>query len=357
VTSRLRDSKKFHEIQVLKRFASISDPSQIVLILVVNEGAVRIDTPGLPGSEPRVVKRSAFRNLMFMPILSAEDGYGLTYGARLAYAGAAGRQSRVSFPLTWGGTKQAGVELDRPFKHGPLSRVTTGFTVQRQKNPAFLENDDRRRLWGRAERAVGPLRAGTTLGWQHVSFAGATDEIRSAGGDVSIDTRLDPLLPRNAVYGTASWEHLAFTSGGTTNRTRLEGRGYVGLIGQNVLEVRAVREDVDRPLPPYLKSILGGWSSLRGFKAGSFVGDTLVTGSAEIRVPLNSPLNVGKLGVSVFVDTGTAYDKGSHYSDQARHTGVGGSVWVTAAVFQMSLSVAHGLNGETRVNFGGGVRF
>jgi len=100
VTSRLRDSKKFHEIQVLKRFASISDPSKIVLILVVNEGAVRIDTPGLPGSEPRVVKRSAFRNLMFMPILSAEDGYGLTYGARLAYAGAAGRQSRVSFPLT-----------------------------------------------------------------------------------------------------------------------------------------------------------------------------------------------------------------------------------------------------------------
>ena len=357
VISRLRASKKFQEVQVLKRFASISDPSKIVLILVVNEGAVRIDLPDLPGSEPRIVKRRGLRNLMFMPIIDGEDGYGLTYGARIAYAGAAGRQSRLSFPLTWGGMKRAGVELDRPFKRGPLSRVTTGAAVQRQLNPAYQEHDDRRRLWARAERAAGPVRVGGTLGWQHVSFAGGSDSIRSTGGDVTIDTRLDPLLPRNAVFASASWEHLAFTSGGATNRTRVEGRGYLGVIGQNVLVLRAAREDANRPLPAYLKSLLGGWSSLRGFKAGSYVGDTLVTGSAELRVPLSSPLDVSKLGVSLFVDTGAAYDKGHRYRDQIRHTGIGGSVWITAAVFQMSLSVAHGLKGETRVNFGGGISF
>ena len=88
------------------------------LTLVVNEGAVRVDLPDVPGATPQVVKRSGFRNLMFMPILYGEDGYGLTYGARLAYAGAAGRRSRVSFPLTWGGLKRAGAELDLPFAHG-----------------------------------------------------------------------------------------------------------------------------------------------------------------------------------------------------------------------------------------------
>ena len=112
------------------------------------------------------------------------------------------------------------------------------------------------------------------------------------------------------MFASASWEHLDFSSGAVIDRTRVEGRGYLGLIGQNVLVLRAVREDADHPLPPYLKSLLGGWSSLRGFRAGSYVGDTLVTGSMELRVPLGSPLDVAKLGVSLFVDTGTAYADG-----------------------------------------------
>ena len=32
--------------------------------------------------------------------------------------------------------------------------------------------------------------------------------------------------------------------------------------------VRALREDSARPLPPYLKPLLGGMANLRGFKAG-----------------------------------------------------------------------------------------
>lgn len=357
ITGRLRTSKKFHQIEVLKRYASIDDPTRIVLVIIVNEGAVRIDVPDLPTGPIAVVKRRGVRNLMFMPILDGEDGYGLTYGVRLAYAGPTGRRSRLSFPLTWGGMKRAGAEIERSFDNGPLSRVSAGAAVQRQKNPAYLANDDRERVWARAERAAGPVRAGGTVGWQRVAFLGATDRVRSGGVDITFDTRLDPILPRNAVYATASWEHLTFDSGGSTNRTRLEGRGYIGLIGQNVLALRAAREDADRVLPPYFKSLLGGWSNLRGFKAGSFVGDTLVTGSAELRVPLSSALDVAKVGVSVFVDTGTVYEKGQHYRDQTLHTGIGGSIWLTAAVFQMSLSVAHGRGADTRANFGLGITF
>jgi outer membrane protein assembly factor BamA len=357
ITSRLRASKKFEDVTVLKRFASIADPSQIVIVIIVNEGPVRIAMPDLPTDPIRIVKRGGLRNLMFLPILDAEDGYGVTYGVRLALVGIVGERSRVSLPFSWGGFKQAGLELDKTLTNAPLSRIEIGGAVQRQENPAFQENDDRRRAWVRVERGAGPVRAGGGIGWQHVSFAGADENIRSVGADLTLDTRIDPILPRNAVYAVASWERLTFASGGATNRTRVEGRGYLGLIRQTVLVLRAVREDADRPLPLYLKSLLGGWSSLRGFKAGSFVGDSLVSGSVELRMPLDSPLDVAKLGVSIFVDAGAAYDKGQRFADRPVERGIGASVWLTAAVFRMSLSVAHGRGATTRVNFGAGLTF
>jgi outer membrane protein assembly factor BamA len=294
---------------------------------------------------------------MFLPVIEAEDGYGVTYGARLALLGGAGPKSRLSFPLTWGGMKRAGIELERKFEEGPFSRVELGGAVQRQTNPAFREDDDRQRVWARAERAGGPLRAGATVGWQRVSFAGVDDHFRSVGADVALDTRLDPLLPRNAVYAVASWDHLSFPVGEAINRSRLEARGYIGLVGPFVLALRAVREDANRPLPPYLKSMLGGWSNLRGFRAGSFVGDTLVAESAELRVPLTSPLHIAKVGVGVFADAGVTYDHGQRYGDQPVRQGVGGSLWVAATVFHLEVSVAHGRGASTRVNFGAGLSF
>jgi outer membrane protein assembly factor BamA len=357
VTTRLRESKKFQHIEVLKRFASITDPTKIVVVIVVNEGAVRIDLPEDPSGQVAVVKRRGLHNLMIMPILDGEDGYGITFGARLAFVNMAGRKNRLSFPLTWGGLKQAGAEYEQPLAAGPISRVSFGGAIQRQKNPAFQIDDDRQRTWGRAERAIGHVRLGGDLGWQHVSFGGQTDNLRTFGGDVTFDTRIDPILPRNAVYALASVEHVTFDARPTTIRTRLEGRGYLGLIGQTVLAVRVVREDADEPLPAYLKSLLGGWSTLRGFRAGAFVGDTVVSGSAELRIPLSSPLQIGKVGVSVFVDTGTAYNKGERYSDQSLHTGIGVSAWLAAAIFHMNVSVAHGRGADTRVNFGIGVTF
>lgn len=357
VTKRLENTGRFKHVQVLRRFASIADPSQIVVVIIVDEGPVRIDVPSDPDAPVRVVRRRGLRNLMFLPVIDAEDGYGVTYGARLALANVGGPRGRLSFPLTWGGLKRAGAEYDRTFLDAPLSRIQTGVAVERQKNPAFQVQDHRKRVWVRAERALGLFRLGAGGEWRRVAFAGTHDTVRSLGADVAFDTRIDPVLPRNAVYATASWERLRFASGGATIRTRVEARGYVGLVGQTALELRAVREDATRPLPPYLKSLLGGWSSLRGYKAGSFAGDTLALGSVELRVPLTSALSVGKLGVSAFVDAGTAYDKGQRFRDQRLHTGVGGSVWVTVAAFHLGLSVAHGRGAGTRVNFGGGLSF
>ena len=357
VRRRLDRSGHFDDVEVLKRFASIEDPSRIVLVIVVNEGAVRIERPEDDTEPLRIVKRRGFKNLMFLPILDAEDGYGLTYGVRFAHPGLLGERSRISFPLTWGGLKRAGVELDRTFVRGPIDRLEVGAAIQRRKNPAYEEQDDRRRLWARAEHATGPVRLGSTVGWQRISFAEFEDDLPSIGVDAAFDTRVDPVLPRNAVYFGASLERLFFDGRDAINRTRLDGRGYIGVWRQHVLVLRAMREDASAPQPLYLRSLLGGWSSLRGFKAGAFTGDRMVAGSVEWRVPLNSPLEIARMGVSVFVDAGAAYERGERFRDQELRVGSGASLWFSVAAVRLRFSVAHGRGSGTRVNFGGGLTF
>ena len=356
-TNRLKASKKFEEVTVLKRFASIADASQIVVVVIVDEGPMRIELPDVPGGPVQVVKRRGFHNLMWMPILSGEDGYGVTFGVRIARPDIIGERSRLSFPLTLGGTKKAGAELDRTFLRGPLTRVEVGGALQSVRNPGFDADDNRRRVWGRAEKAFGVLRVGGDAEWQHVSFLEAQDQVKSFGGEATLDTRIDPVLPRNAVFARASIDRFFVDDTPAFNRWHFEGEGDVGLFGQMVLVLRAERQDADHPLPFYLKPLLGGNSNLRGFEAGSFIGDVVVNGSLEIRIPLTSPLEIGKLGVSVFADTGKAYAYGERFKDQPYHTGVGGSVWIAATAFRMSLAVAHGLDASTRVNFGVGITF
>jgi len=356
-TKRLRDSGKFETIDVVKRFASIEDASRIIIVIIVNEGPVRIVMPGDPNGAPQVRRRSFIRNLMFVPVLEGQDGYGLTYGARVAYPRIIGPNSRLSFPITWGGAKRVGVELERTFARGPFHRVEVGGALQRRRNPAYDEDDDRTRTWVRAQRTMGPVRAGGTGTWQQVYFGQTRDTFRSVGADVTIDTRENPALPRNAVLVTAVAEQLFFESGERLTRTRVEGFGYVGLFGQHVLVVHALREDANRPAPDYMRSILGGWSTVRGYKTGFLTGDSMAAGSIEWRAPVSSPVSFGKMGVSAFFDLGTAWDRGQSFLDQRIYRGAGGSVWFSVASFRISMAVARGLGFGTRVHFSGTLGF
>jgi len=374
VATRLRAAKRFESVEVRKRFASIADPSQITLVIIVDEGPVKIVMTGDPDSPTRV-ERKRLPNILVLPILRYEDGYGLTYGARLTLPDPhwMGKRSRITFPLSWGGTKQAGVDLEKRFDTGVIDRVTTGASISQRDNLAFDQDDDRARVYLRAEHEFSRvLRVGATTAWQRASFEGVTDQFGQIEGDVVVDTRTDPILARNAVYGRASWEHLNFGNGppagpaepggytgylGSASRTALEGRGYLGIFGQAVLEGRVLREDSDRPLPPYLQPELGGLSTLRGFRSGSFVGDTLVAMSAEIVLPLTSPMKLGKFGVSAFIDRGTVYPKGERFSDQTLEEGIGGGVWFAAAFLRLNIAVAHGRGATTRVHVGGNVTF
>jgi len=372
VADRLRKAKRFDKVDVLKRFASIEDPSQIMLVIIVDEGPVKIVMTGDPDHPTRVVRKK-FPNLLVLPILYREDGIGITAGARFTLPDKFGKQSRVTFPVTWGGTKSAGIDVEKRLERGPFDRITTGASISRRPNLVYDADDDRARVFVRGEREVKHgLRLGAGGGWERASWEGTADTFAQVGGDITIDTRVDPIVPRNAVFVRAGVEHLAFGDAqvavfddpkryggyaGSANRSNLDARGYVGVIGQLVLAGRLLHLDSDRPLPPYLQPQIGGLTTIRGYSAGTAAGDTLTTMSAEIILPLNSPLKFGRFGVTAFTDRGAIYDKGERYGDQTPLVGYGGSVWAAAAFFRINVAVAHGRGSGTRAHVSGNISF
>jgi hypothetical protein len=144
VARRLRATGRFDDVEVRKRFASLADPTAIAVVIVVNEGPVSVVRPDDPSQPVRVVRRRGLTSVMVLPLVDAEDGYGLTYGARVSYVGVSGQRGRISAPLTWGGRRQAGLEFERPFSSGPFSRIQVGAAIQEVRNPAFDVDDTRR---------------------------------------------------------------------------------------------------------------------------------------------------------------------------------------------------------------------
>lgn len=364
--SRLRAALKPEAVDVLKRFASISDPRQVLVLIQLDEGPVRVELPDVdiptpkmpvpPVRRPNVVRRSHF-NMMFVPILGAEDGYGFTYGAQFAFLGHRTVRRRVVVPASWGGDKRVGAEYQQEFRSRFAPRLRTGAMLQRRTHPFYQDNADRTRTWGRAEWPLfRDVRTGAEVAWQSSSLAGQEVDARSIGADVVIDTRVDPLTPHNAILVRSAVERLKFSASDAV-RTEIDANGYVGLYRGTVLALRAVREDFSRPAPPFYKSLLGGSRNLRGFRAGRAVGDTLVAGSIELRIPATSPLRMARFGYNVFIDAGTTYDKGRRFRDQKLERGVGAGIWLTAPLFRLSAAVARGLGSGMRAHVGAGLTF
>jgi outer membrane protein assembly factor BamA len=356
IARRLRDSGLFQQVDVRKRYRSLTDTQQVVLILLVQEQENAGEPPGNPLLRPlrRLPKR-----MQFLPIINFADGYGFTYGLRTSFADTLGKQSRVSVPLTWGAYRRAAVEVDKTFDSGPVSRLEGGAAIAVRENPFFRIDDGRREVWGRAERVLVPhLKVGGGLGITHVKFEPLHDTFATYGADITFDTRRDAIFPRDAIFASVGWDALNFTgSAPTINRMHTDVRGYVGLIGQSVLFVRGRLDTADGPTPPYEQALLGGASSLRGFRTGAFAGDNRATAGAELRVPVSSPLGITRLGISLFGDTGAVYDHGDKLRDANFHQGAGAGVFLLAPFLQLNLDVAYGFGHGMRVHFTTGFQF
>ena len=349
----LDDSGRFRSVDVRKRYTSLSDPSAILLVIVVEERAgIAIDVPN-PGP-----MRTLRAHTMWMPILRSEDGYGLTYGVRVSFVDVLGRRTRLSAPLSWGGERRAAVEIERRFERGPLTRVVGTGGITRREHPTLDIGDRRAGAGIRAERALTSwLQVAGGGGFSDIRFGDVDDRLKTLGGDVVVDTRRDPAFPRNAVYAAVGLQRFWFDSSPDNLRLTVDARGFVGLFGQTVLALRAQHLRATAPLPVYEQALLGGDATLRGFKLGYRSGDRLLAGSAEIRVPLSTPRRLTRLGVAVFADTGTVYGAGDTIDGALWDTGVGAGVFIQAPLIGLRLDVARGLGSGTRVHFSLGTTF
>jgi hypothetical protein len=350
--TKLKDSGRFADVQLLRRFRSIDNPSEILIVIIVDERPGVSEDNLIPGPAERF--RSA---AMWMPILSHADGYGFTYGARVSFVNVLGKRSRLSVPLTWGGERRAAMELERT-SDGPISVFRASLSADRRVNPLFELPDSRAGARIDAEHIfTGWLRAGADARSERVRFGSAYDARHTAGGvHAIVDTRVDPSFPRNAVDARLGWEHIDFEVGGA-GRWIADARGYLGVGGSVVLAVRGQLTRADAALPLAEQSLLGGSDSLRGYPAGYDAGDSLAGVSAELRYPLTSPLRVGRLGLKAFVDAAAAWNAGERLRDQRFSRGIGGGVYIGAAAVIMDLDVAWPEEGRPRAHFGLGVTF
>lgn len=352
IQAALESSGRFAGVEVRKRFLSIDDPTAIVLIIVVDERTgVSEDIP-MPGPLRRLTAAG-----MWLPVLDYEDGYGFTYGARISFVDALGPRSRVSVPLTWGGERHAALDLERQFDRGPFTRVGGSVGIERRENPHYEIGDTRRRAEARAERAFTSwLRASATGNVEAVSFGDRDESQWTGGAEVILDTRLDPAFPRNAVNARAGWQAL-HTEGRAVGRWSAAFNGYLGLPLASVLAVRTQAVGASDTLPPWEQALLGGAATLRGYRMGYRVGDHLAAVSAELRVPLTSPLHLGRFGVRGFVDSGTTWNDGEPAGRARWDRGIGGGLFFNATIFSASLDVAWPESGSARWHVGMGVRF
>ena len=354
VERRLLESGRFDAVEVRKRYRSLTATDEIVLVLVVRERA------GLTSSSPLArALGSVGRRTLFLPIVDYAEGYGLTYGARVGMVDVLGDDGRLSIPAMWGGTKRIGVEVDKLFTGGIVSRVQAGASLVRREHPHFEVDDDRTELWVRAARHLpARLRVAALIGWADVRFGSIDGQLTSYRLVLDFDTRQDVSFPRDAVYARAEFEWLDPSGGGAViGRPSYEIHGYKGLFGQTVLIVQALYQGANAPVPLYEQPLLGGGGTLRGWKVGEFVGDQLAAASVELRMPLTSPLSIGKVGATIFFDTGTVY--GAHQSVRRAQfsRGTGAGLFVDAALIHFRLDVAHNLIDQVRVHIAAGVSF
>lgn len=351
VRRRLEQSGRFASVEVRKRRLSIEDSREVLLVIVVDEHAEMS-----AGSLTTRTTGWASSNGSWIPVLDFRDGR-YTYGARFNLENTFGPSSRISVPFTWGGDRQARVEIERSFENAPVARLAGGGGVQ-SRNPSFGEGDTRGDVWARVESEPRSwLRAG---GEARVADGnvGIDDKLTTVGADLVLDTRAKRPEPKNGVYAALGFRRLSFDATsvaanedarGTVSASRMtfDGRAYMGIFRMTVLGVRADPASPDQPMPPLRQSVLGGIPSLRGSDAGSRANDNLAAAAVEMLVPLSSPRQLGQMGVKVFADTTAVYSGGESLADQQFGRAYGAGLYLDGAGFSMGLDVGWPEQGGT----------
>ena len=354
IIARLRASERFDDVEVRKRYTSLTRSGGVALIVLVHERPA-------PVKRNRMVRAlyTASRQTLFMPILGYGEGLGLTYGARFSLVDVLGERGRLTVPLTLGGTRQAALEFEKRVDVGVVHAVRGGVSTSRQENQHYRVDDRRTEVWVGADRkVVDALRVSGQASVSDVRFGLIDERVATYRVGLELDTRRDIGFPRDAVFARAVWQWLDPAGGAAAvSQPQLDARGFIGLFRQSVLALRVQYQGASAAVPAYAQPLLGGGGSVRGHRMGMRAGDRLAAASAELRFPLNSPMSFGKAGVRLFVDTGAVWDVDERVRTTRFSQGVGGGVFLGAAFVNLQLDLAHDLRGGARLHFATSVSF
>ncbi len=349
--AKVEASGRFAAVAVRRLERSLDVPDDIMVMVLVEERAGVSPEHLTPGWVKRVAS-----NRMWVPVVRYDEGYGVTYGLQAALEGAFGGTSQLTLPATWGGERRIGVEGSRSFSGPIVSRVQAGADLRRSEHPAFALVEERRRIFGRVERAItASARIGVEAAHDAVRFNGARNDVDRVTADLLVDTRTDPAFPRNAVWGRAALERLDVVTG-LRRRARADASAALGLPFGSALTVRGFLTSSDGALPRYEQVMIGGGLATRGYRRGYRVGDNAAGGSVTLARPFGSPLDVVRHGLRTFVDWGAVYDAGTKVGDAAFDRGVGIGWFANLMAVNAYVDVGRG-NGEWRVHVRFGTGF
>jgi len=328
-------------VEILKRYRSMTDPGEVVLLINIKEHV------------------AVSEKFMFLPIFTWTDEYGIAFGARFATVDLMGADERLAFPLTWGGERRAAAEISFDLDNAAITRVGGGFGIMQRENPHFEVADRRISGWAEAAKRWGVFEIDGNVTAASVDFDDIAENQVEFGVGAKIDTRQDALMPRDAFYIGAAWDHLElFDSDQSFNRYTVDLRGYKTFIGRTIIAAQGFYRSADGRLPDWERPFLGGAATVRGYDAGEFIGDNIVLLAAEWRVPLTPPVPVGLVGLNLFFDSGAVYDYGTPLREARFKSGVGGGIYFFVAFVGLQIDVAYGLESEEfHFHFSTGFRF
>jgi outer membrane protein assembly factor BamA len=346
VKERLESSGRFAEVDIRVRYRGLDESSDVALVIVVRE------------------KQSIPSRFMMSPIVKLSDEYGFTFGANLAFVDLFTEGGRLSFPLSWGGERRVAIRGDFPLQklgsEGLTHHIRFFTDRERTVNPHFDLPDNRLKIGAGLTSRFRFLSLGFSGDWTDVSFEPWEERFVTLGASAVFDTRVDASVPGDAVYLGVGWRHYFFQEAAERsdiNRLSFDLRGYKRLIGRSLLAAQFYTHLSDSALPEYEQPFLGGGATLRGTKAGRFIGDNIAHGTVELRLPLTSPLSFSRAGFHFFYDTGAVFADGERLSDAEFHHGVGVGFFFRIAVIGVRADVGWDLEGGTRFHVGSGFRF
>lgn len=152
------------------------------------------------------------------------------------------------------------------------------------------------------------------------------------GGTVQYDTRDEPANPQEGILFRFS-ETMYPASHGLSesfNKSQCELRAFYGEKGVPAftLAMRLLGEKAWGNVPYFEQPNLGGWSGLRGFPTGRYIGDALALGTVELRASLWRVdfLVPSTMGLAVFAETGRVFVAGE--ASDRWHACYGGTIWI-----------------------------